>query len=58
MSLFFPKEIATHIFVRDGYICFEQTDTGNFIELTRHQFLEIYNRSKHLLEELENEASE
>lgn len=55
MSLFFPAEIATHIHVHDGYIVIDQfdeqiKDLSGSIKLTQHQFSEICNRQKHILE--------
>ena len=54
MSLFFPSEIATHVTVHEGYILIEQYDDKTLdlvatVKLTEHQFMEIYNREKHIL---------
>jgi CRISPR/Cas system-associated exonuclease Cas4 (RecB family) len=63
MSLFFPHEIATHVFVDEGYIVIEQYVDNNLVDqissvrLTEHQFMEIFNREKQIRKMLEDEGS-
>lgn len=62
MSLFFPAEIATHIHVHDGYIVIDQFDEQikevcGSVKLTKHQFSEIFNRQKHILDLLSENPS-
>lgn len=54
MALFFPKELETSVYAEDGYIKISQEEHGEsvIVWLTRHQFDEMFNRSKHLYEEL------
>jgi hypothetical protein len=62
MSLFFPQEVCTHVTVDDGYIVIEQyaDNTCNkllgFVRLTDHQFMEIWNREKHIKQMLAEHA--
>jgi hypothetical protein len=53
MGLYFPKEYETFVDARDGLILLSQTnDDGSTtaIQLTVHQFQEIWNREKKLIE--------
>jgi hypothetical protein len=58
MSLFFPKEIETEVDGSEGYIYIRQErDDGrlDIIQLTIHQFNEIFNRSKHVIADARGE---
>jgi hypothetical protein len=51
--LFFPFEIETAITAEQGRIWITQTHmdgSESFVELTVHQFMEIYNRQKMIVE--------
>jgi hypothetical protein len=53
MGLYFPKEYETFVDARDGLILLSQTnDDGSTsaVQLTVHQFQEIWNREKKLIE--------
>jgi len=60
--LVFPREIETHVFGCDGAIYFEQFDANGTrvgsLMLSVHQFQEIYNREKSLLEEAMEEVED
>lgn len=63
MSLFFPHEIATHVFVDESYIVIEQYEDNNLAEpvssvrLTEHQFMEIFNREKQIKKMLQDDST-
>ena len=53
MGLYFPKEYETFVDARDGHILISQTNddgSSSVVQLTVHQFQEIWNREKKLLE--------
>ena len=55
MALFFPAEHETTVDIQDGYIKISQESVefpNAFVLLTEHQFVEMLNRSQHLLKEL------
>ena len=55
MALHFLAENETYVAGSEGYIEITQTLRDGqqaTIFLTEHQFMEIYNRSKHIIEEL------
>ena len=60
--LVFPREIETHVFGSEGVIYFEQFDLNGIrvgsISLSIHQFQEIWNREKSLLEEAREEQED
>ena len=60
--LVFPREVETHVFGSDGAIYFEQFDANGTrvgsIMLSVHQFQEIWNREKSLLEEAREQYEE
>jgi hypothetical protein len=64
MSLFFPQEFCTYVVASDGYIVIEQyADSTSkqllgFVRLTHHQFMEIWNREKHIKEMLSKDAED
>lgn len=54
MSLFFPMEFETSVSGKNGFIFIEQTNKDGIISvivLTVHQFSEIFNREKHIIDE-------
>jgi hypothetical protein len=57
MGLFFPQEFETLVTGSDGYVEITQTHNGQDVTifLTKHQFDEIYNRSKTIYKELDGE---
>ena len=54
MQMFFPKELETRVDTEgDGYIYIRQDNedqTESVVKLTIHQFQEIWNREKKLIE--------
>ena len=55
MALYFQAEHETTVDVQDGYIKISQESMefpNAFVLLTEHQFMEMLNRSQHLLNEL------
>jgi len=54
MQMFFPKELETRVDAEgDGYIYIRQDNedqTESVVKLTIHQFQEIWNREKKLIE--------
>lgn len=53
MALYLPVELQTEVHGEDGHICIKQTcdDEVREIWLTVHQFEEIFNRERHLVNE-------
>jgi hypothetical protein len=53
MEMYFPKECETFVEARDGIILITQRDQDGIestVQLTIHQFQEIWNREKSLSE--------
>ena len=58
MSFYFPQEYATTVEGADGYVFLSQENddgTTDIVQLTVHQFEEIYNRSKHIIADARGE---
>jgi hypothetical protein len=57
MALFFPREFETIVSGSDGYVQITQRRNGKDVTifLTKHQFDEIYNRSRTIYKELDGE---
>ena len=64
MSLFFPHEFATLVTVDGEYIVIEQYGDNSpdipvgSVRLTEHQFMEIFNREKHIRGMLNKEVEQ
>ena len=53
MQLFFPSQSEIRVTVEDGYIYIEESfpdGESQIVRLSEHQFMEIWNREKALLE--------
>jgi hypothetical protein len=56
MALYLPSELQTEVYGVDGMICIKQTcddehNPSREVCLTVHQFMEIFNRERHLVRE-------
>ena len=53
--MFFPHEIQTMVWGEDGFVYIEQFASTNrriaFVKLSIHQFSEIFNREKSIIEQ-------
>ena len=58
MGMYFPRELETFVDARDGSIFITQRnidEVESTVELTIHQFQEIWNREKSLIESAREE---